>query len=261
MYIARTSVIMGKVKALSVLQKRRSFKNLFCFPCKLWITESNVSRHLNGDRHEAKLKKQNRGQLKNRVSDGKSKSICKKIIKKPPNSKNGGASDIYQTPEKQFDTFVIQGSTLKKASPPNDRHIISISSSSSLSPDLFGDVRKNLYKNQHSSNDSNKTPSTHKIRDTNDDLNSRSPDLFGSTKHSLDTSQNHLCALDDDTPSTVSPLNVHNSCENARNSFQDNDFPLSLLSGAFPCGDFHDNQIGYYRCGICNPNGCDEYPF
>ena len=79
----------------------------------------------------------------------------------------------------------------------------------------------------------------------------------------------------DSTPKSVSLLvNETSHCEKAQDVFEN--VPTNLLSSTFPeyqckkdllsgtfsesqCEEEHLNQISFYRCARCNPNGYKDY--
>lgn len=253
---------MSDIEEIS--KKKRSFKNIYCSTCNYWVAEYFLSCHLNSIAHGRRYKNQ---------------------VQQPVQSSTDTDNMTIQTPEKTYDSYIIQGSTLKKRSfeVKNVLGECSDTSTRSPSPDIFASAKQRLF-------------NTDAVSST-----SLSPSIFSSLEQNLsevsaneikELPQNQLEIIDlmdyDDNPSNSeeSPQSVCFLSQSTQRSENARDrFPLSLLSGQFtdkstdgkyiieivkdesddedhlsemvkdePCQDDHLNQISFYKCPKCNPD-------
>lgn len=230
---------MGKIKVLTLLQKRRNFKNMFCSVCNQWMTECTISRHLCSDAHERRLNKQTKERVRYSKCAPK-RSLTKKpvvIAAETVDTKTAPIETLpalIKTPTKCFDRYVIKDSEIIKAE---------INETIDCSPELFEFKSQTL--NQGSLTEDYKSflheapQNLLEIVDPNWDFREA---LWA------DEANNNL-------PASISPIE-HVPCENAQDSFASDSDALDVISGTFQkCTDDHHNQMGYFACKICNKSG------
>ena len=237
----------------SIVRKKRTFKNIYCSSCDVWLSEYFLSCHLNSVFHENRFKKQTLVNKKPKVNKSNEKDIksndwsetCFSI----DTDSNVSASilnlqsietckvstPIENTPDhSQNSDYVIRGSTLKKR-----EDIIHPSRSS---PDLFSQVKQALFEKEQA----------HEYSKIND--------IPQNQLGLMDYDGNPWIIVNSDSDTSTKSPRTTECCENAQDGFDS--VPLHLLSGTFDntaCTEEHLNQISFYRCARCNPNSYKDY--
>jgi hypothetical protein len=220
---------MDKVKRISLRKKKRTFENLYCSTCDVWMTEYRLSCHLNSRTHVRQLSKQT--------------SVDKRL--------NRGCAITFHTPEKQIEGYIIDGDTLENWS-SEDSNIVR---RRSPSPEMFDQVKRELFEREQKK----EYEKLHEIPEHQLGI----MDYDGTTWNHDSNPQWTLSSNSSTSSKSVSLLPQNFSqCEGGCNAVMNDDFPLNLLSGTFTqsaCTEDHLNQIGFLKCSLCNPKGYKDY--
>lgn len=222
-----------------LIVRKGCLKNIYCSTCKKWMIEFNVSRHISSKLHMTRRSE-------------KEKRLQKETLTSRPKRLTSCSSGDFKskTPEKQqeYEQFQLQGDTLKKCSHTHQNIFMKscndLLSSQSPPKDTSDKVKKQLFNEDEA------------VNTTFEELPQNQLGVLGIE----DCWDFDVALLGDESDINANGENVNmlqpisiEMVQNVPNASAE--FPIEVLSEGFSearCSGFHNNQIAYYRCHVCN---------
>lgn len=225
--------------------RKSCLKNIYCATCKKWMTEFNVSRHISSKLHMKKLDWKKCVQKQTLSFNTQKSSTC---------SAQSSGDFKNKTPEKQqdYEHFQLQSDTIKKCRHTHENIILEGCSDfeASQSP-LTDDVKKQPFDDVES------------INTTFEEIPQNQLGVLGiedcwDFEVALLGGESDISA-NGESVNTLQPISTGMVQNELITSAE---FPIEVLSGGFSepiCPGFHNNQIAYYRCHVCNSATSSDY--